>query len=111
MFKNLANLKDFTISEFKNLKKLPTSLATVNALKSLKIECCGALESLPEEGLEGLTSLTELSLQYCEMLKYLPEGLQHLTALTSLTVEGCPEVEKRCEKGIGEDWHKIDSHS
>ncbi|KAH0646761.1 hypothetical protein KY290_034406 [Solanum tuberosum] len=107
MFKNLANLKDLTISEFKNLKKLPTSLATVNALKSLKIECCGALESLPEEGLEGLTSLTELSLQYCEMLKYLPEGLQHLTALTSLTVEGCPEVEKRCEKGIGEDWHKI----
>ncbi|KAH0642816.1 hypothetical protein KY289_033790 [Solanum tuberosum] len=107
MFKNLANLKDLTISEFKNLKKLPTSLATLNALKSLKIECCGALESLPEEGLEGLTSLTELSLQYCEMLKYLPEGLQHLTALTSLTVEGCPEVEKRCEKGIGEDWHKI----
>ncbi|XP_049376756.1 putative disease resistance protein RGA1 [Solanum stenotomum] len=107
MFKNLANLKDLTISEFKNLKKLPTSLATLNALKSLKIECCGALESLPEEGLEGLTSLTELSLQYCEMLKYLPGGLQHLTALTSLTVEGCPEVEKRCEKGIGEDWHKI----
>ncbi|XP_006364463.1 putative disease resistance protein RGA1 [Solanum tuberosum] len=107
MFKNLANLKDLTISEFKNLKKLPTSLATLNALKSLKIECCGALESLPEEGLEGLTSLTELSLQYCEMLKCLPEGLQYLTALTSLTVEGCPEVEKRCEKGIGEDWHKI----
>ncbi|KAG5592460.1 hypothetical protein H5410_042974 [Solanum commersonii] len=63
--------------------------------------------SLPEEGAKGLTSLTLLSVYDCEMLKCLPEGLQHLTALTSLTIMMCPTLIKRCEKGIGEDWHKI----
>uniref|UniRef100_A0A0V0I5R1 Putative ovule protein n=1 Tax=Solanum chacoense TaxID=4108 RepID=A0A0V0I5R1_SOLCH len=107
MFKSLANLKYLRISFFQNLKELPTSLACLNALESLQIEYCNALESLPEEGVEGLTSLSELSVYNCEMLKCLPEGLQHLTALTSLTVGGCPTLIKRCEKGIGEDWHKI----
>ncbi|KAG5568809.1 hypothetical protein H5410_064175 [Solanum commersonii] len=107
MFKSLENLKYLNISHFKNLKELPTSLASLNNLKCLDIHYCYALESLPEEGLEGLTSLTELFVEHCNMLKCLPEGLQHLTNLTSLRVTGCPEVAKRCERGIGEDWHKI----
>ncbi|KAH0642832.1 hypothetical protein KY289_033806 [Solanum tuberosum] len=107
MFKSLANLKYLNISHFKNLKELPTSLASLNALKSLKIQWCCALESIPEEGVKGLTSLTELIVKFCKMLKCLPEGLQHLTALTRVKIWGCPEVFKRCEKGIGEDWHKI----
>ncbi|XP_055820920.1 putative disease resistance protein RGA1 [Solanum dulcamara] len=107
MFKSLANLKYLTISFLENLKELPTSLASLHALKRLKIEYCWALEKLPQEGLEGFTSLTELSVYNCKMLKCLPEGLQHLTALTSLTIRECPELEKRCEMGIGEDWHKI----
>ncbi|XP_015160591.1 putative disease resistance protein RGA1 [Solanum tuberosum] len=48
----------------------------------LQIEYRGTLESLPEEGVKGLTSLTELFVD----LKCVPEGLQHLTALISLTV-------------------------
>ncbi|KAG5592451.1 hypothetical protein H5410_042965 [Solanum commersonii] len=107
MFKSLANLKYLKIYLVNNLKKLPTSLASLNALKSLKIEFCDALESLPEEGVKGLTSLTQLSITYCVMLQCLPEGLQRLTALTTLTISDCPTLGKRCEKGIGEDWHKI----
>ncbi|XP_060207754.1 putative disease resistance protein RGA3 [Lycium barbarum] len=107
MFKSLANLKYLSISLYENLKELPTSLASLSALKCLEIDYCNALESLPEEGLQGLISLTELSLDNCEMLKSLPEGLEHLTALTSLTVVDCPELKRRCERGIGEDWHKI----
>ncbi|WMV43241.1 hypothetical protein MTR67_036626 [Solanum verrucosum] len=107
MFKSLANLKYLEISCFKNLKELPTSLASLNALQSLTIDHCDALESIPEEGVKGLTSLTKLSVKFCKMLKCLPEGLQHLTALTALTITECPIVLKRCEKGIGEDWHKI----
>ncbi|KAH0649396.1 hypothetical protein KY285_034644 [Solanum tuberosum] len=106
-FKSLANLKYLKISFFDNLKELPTSLASLNALKHLEIEFCGALKSLPEEGVKGLTSLTQLSVCNCKMLKCLPGGLQHQTALTSLKDRECPQVEKRCEKGIGEDWHKI----
>ncbi|KAH0741400.1 hypothetical protein KY290_034443 [Solanum tuberosum] len=107
MFKSLANLKYLEISFFKNLTELPTSLASLNALQSLTIDHCDALESIPEEGVKGLTSLTKLSVEYCKMLKCLPEGLQHLTALTTLTITHCPRVKKRCEKGIGQDWHKI----
>ncbi|KAG5592454.1 hypothetical protein H5410_042968 [Solanum commersonii] len=69
-----------------NLKELPSSLACLNALKRLEIHSCSALESLPEEGVKGLTSLTLLSVYDCEMVKCLPEGLQHLTTLTSLTI-------------------------
>ncbi|XP_006352944.1 putative disease resistance protein RGA1 [Solanum tuberosum] len=107
MFKSLANLTYLEISVFYNLKELPSSLASLNALKRLDIYYCDTLESLPEEGVKGLTSLTQLSLHYCKILKCLPEGLQHLTALTTLTITECPIVFKRCEKGIGEDWHKI----
>ncbi|KAH0645626.1 hypothetical protein KY290_034408 [Solanum tuberosum] len=107
MFKSLANLKYLTISFFMNLKELPTSLGCLSALKCLQIQCCDALEKFPEEGMKGLTSLTELSVYCCKTLKCLPEGLQHLKALTRLKISDCPEVGKRCEKGIGEDWHKI----
>ncbi|KAM3397277.1 putative disease resistance protein RGA4 [Capsicum galapagoense] len=107
MFKSLTNLEYLSIFEFNYLTELPTSLASLSALKRIQIENCDALESLPEQGLECLTSLTQLFVKYCRMLKSLPEGLQHLTALTKLGVTGCPEVEKRCDKELGEDWHKI----
>ncbi|KAH0741386.1 hypothetical protein KY290_034429 [Solanum tuberosum] len=107
IFKSFANLKYLKISHFSNLKELPSSLAGLNALKHLEIKFCNALESLPAEGVKGLTSLTDLFVYACKKLKCLPEGLQHLTALTSLTIWMCPTLIKRCEKGIGEDWHKI----
>ncbi|XP_060216157.1 putative disease resistance protein RGA3 [Lycium barbarum] len=100
MFK-LANLESLSIIYFKKLRQLPSSLASLNALKRLEIRYCYALESLLEQGMEGLTSLTDLYVQNCKMLKSLPEGLQHKTALTS------PALIKRCESGMGEDWHKI----
>ncbi|XP_006355884.1 putative disease resistance protein RGA4 [Solanum tuberosum] len=92
MFKRLAYLESMSISSFKKLKELPTSLASLTALKRLDIRSCHSLESLPEQVLEGLTSLTELFIQDCEMLKTLSEGLQHLTTLTRLVVALCPEM-------------------
>ncbi|KAF3645307.1 hypothetical protein FXO38_19702 [Capsicum annuum] len=82
MFNGLAYLKYLQIYDLKKLNELPTSLASLNALKSLVIRNCSALESLPK-------------------------ALQKLTALTTLTVIGSPKVKDRCVKGIGEDWRKI----
>lgn len=59
----------------KKLKELPTSMASLTALKRLDIRSCHSLESLPEQVLEGLTSLTELFIQDCEMLKTLIRGI------------------------------------
>ncbi|KAL3361714.1 hypothetical protein AABB24_014536 [Solanum stoloniferum] len=67
IFKSLANLKYLKISDCKNLKELPTSLGSLNGLKLLEICCCDALESLPEEGVKRLTSLTELCVYTCKM--------------------------------------------
>jgi len=102
-FSKALQISNTLKSLFYNLKELPSSLACLNALKRLEIHSCSALDSLPEEGMKGLTSLTELFVYDCEMLKF----IQHLTALTSLKVRRCPTLAKRCEKGIGEDWHKI----
>jgi hypothetical protein len=38
----------------------------------------------------------------------LPEWIKGLTALRKLCIHGCPEeLERRCERGKGEDWHLI----
>lgn len=50
-------------------------MASLTALKRLDIRSCHSLESLPEQVLEGLTSLTELFIQDCEMLKTLIRGI------------------------------------
>uniref|UniRef100_A0A3Q7IYS9 Uncharacterized protein n=1 Tax=Solanum lycopersicum TaxID=4081 RepID=A0A3Q7IYS9_SOLLC len=97
MFKSFENLKYLSVFYLENLKELPISLASFNSLKCLDIRYCYSLESLPDEGLEGLTSLTELFVEHYKMLKCLSEGLQHLIDLRSLRVTGCPEVAKRCE--------------
>ncbi|XP_059301769.1 probable disease resistance protein RPP1 [Lycium ferocissimum] len=80
------------MSSFKKLKELPTSLAILIALKRLDIQRCHSLESLPERVLEGLTSLKELFVQDCAILKSLSKGPQHLTALTRLVVALCLEM-------------------
>ncbi|XP_028116144.1 putative disease resistance protein RGA1 [Camellia sinensis] len=81
--RNLTLLESLLINYCPELKVLPGDLASRVTLKSLKIKYCPKLESLPEEGLRGLESLQ------------------------SLHIIDCCELERRCEKGKGEDWYKI----
>ncbi|THF98690.1 hypothetical protein TEA_026779 [Camellia sinensis var. sinensis] len=78
--RNLTLLESLLINYCPELKVLPGDLASRVTLKSLKIKYCPKLESLPEEGLRGLESLQ------------------------SLHIIDCCELERRCEKGKGEDW-------
>ncbi|THG22891.1 hypothetical protein TEA_024182 [Camellia sinensis var. sinensis] len=78
--RNLTLLESLVIENYYELKVLPGDLASLVTLKSLKIIDCPKLESLPEEGLRGLQSLLIIN---------------------------CYELERRCEKGKGEDWYKI----
>ncbi|XP_028101640.1 putative disease resistance protein RGA4 [Camellia sinensis] len=75
--RNLTLLESLVIEYYYELKVLPGDLAS---LVTLKIIDCPKLESLPEEGLRGLQSLHIIN---------------------------CCELERRCEKGKGEDWYKI----
>ncbi|THF98673.1 hypothetical protein TEA_026762 [Camellia sinensis var. sinensis] len=81
--RNLTLLESLVIGNCLELKVLPGDLTSLVTLKSLKIQRCPKLESLPEEGLRGLESLQ------------------------SLHIINCCELERRCEKGKGEDWYKI----
>ena len=37
----------------------------------------------------------------------LPLNIKGLGTLRNLIIYSCPELKKRCDKEIGEDWHKI----
>ncbi|KAE9447489.1 hypothetical protein C3L33_20613, partial [Rhododendron williamsianum] len=91
VLRNLTLLKLLRIDRFTKLKSLPNGLAHLKALKSLSINFCDKLKSLPEEGLRGLESLQRLEIWYCKEFSSLSEGLQHLVCLESLEIEGCPK--------------------
>ncbi|KAJ6885353.1 disease resistance protein RGA3 [Populus alba x Populus x berolinensis] len=109
----LQNLKFLKIGWFQELHSLPHGLTNLTSLESLEIIDCPKIVSLPEESLEGLSSLRSLSIEnsqslasqpsrmqfttalerltimYCSYLVSLPNGLQHLSALKSLSILSC----------------------
>ncbi|KAL7188012.1 hypothetical protein ACSBR1_037952 [Camellia fascicularis] len=106
--RNLTVLESLLIQNCQELKVLPEDLASLVTLKSLKIQKCPKLESLPEEGLRGLESLQLLHIYGCPKIASLPASIQSLAKLQRMNIWNYgPELERRCEKGKGEDWYKI----
>ncbi|MFS7925223.1 putative leucine-rich repeat domain superfamily [Helianthus anomalus] len=77
-----------------------------SSLTHLWIENFDKLESL-SMGLQHLTSLQHLTIQYCPKLKNLPKQL--MPSLLSLTICECPDLRKRCE-GRGSHYYPLISH-
>ncbi|KAL2335686.1 hypothetical protein Fmac_016899 [Flemingia macrophylla] len=76
------------------------------SLTSLDINCCTNLKKLNYKGLSHLLSLEKLKLQSCGNLQGLPdEGLPK--SISNLVIMDCAKLKKRCEKPGGEDWRKI----
>ncbi|XP_057965329.1 putative disease resistance protein RGA3 [Malania oleifera] len=104
--KSLNSLHVVSISNHPNLVALPDALQHVSALQYLCVWDCPNLASLPN-WLGNLTPLRYLLIANCPKLASLPRSVQCLTRLQTLEISGCPELERRCEKGRGEDWAKI----
>ena len=51
-----------------------------------------------------LISLQFLTFWECPNLTSLPQGIRSLTSLTELKITDCPLLRQRCKRQIGEDW-------
>ncbi|RDX88468.1 Disease resistance protein RGA2, partial [Mucuna pruriens] len=102
-----SRLKVVILGRLAQLVTLPQWLkGSMNTLHSLVIVGCENLEELPE-WLSSLTCLKHLKIDYCPKLLLFPDNMHHLTNLEHLEINGCPELCKRCQPGVGQDWHKI----
>ncbi|XP_021800327.1 disease resistance protein RGA2-like [Prunus avium] len=100
-------LQNLSIFNLPRMVALPEWLqGAANTLQLLAIDACENLEALPE-WLASFTSLTKLVISECQKLSSLPEGMRSLTSLRELVIDDCPELERRCQRDIGEDWPKI----
>uniref|UniRef100_A0A3Q7EWM4 Disease resistance protein n=1 Tax=Solanum lycopersicum TaxID=4081 RepID=A0A3Q7EWM4_SOLLC len=81
-------LRVLDIKECTNLSTLPDDLQTLQSLAMLWISRCPKITSILS--LEGLTTLEELRISYCDELASLPnEMLLSCMSLKSLSIENC----------------------
>nr|POF18829.1 putative disease resistance protein rga4 [Quercus suber] len=124
-WQHLKCLSSLLYESVLNLKSIPSGLQHVTALRKLKISNCPNLKIFPElasvvylhisschnltsiDGIVNLTSLEELHIFDCPNLISLPDEMVSLKFLRKLAIAQCPDLERRCERGIGEDWFKI----
>ncbi|WJX71210.1 hypothetical protein P8452_55225 [Trifolium repens] len=81
-------------------------LEGIPSLQNLSLTYFLSLTSLPD-WLGAMTSLQVLEISRFPKLSSLPDSFQQLQNLKKLSITYCSKLETRCEKGIGEDWHKI----
>ncbi|KAK4487542.1 hypothetical protein RD792_005810 [Penstemon davidsonii] len=104
--KCLKSLKSLHLRSLPKMICLPESLQYIPSLKSLSLRKLSQLNSLPN-WLGNFTTLHSLSIDECPNITSLPAIIQGMESLKTIYIENCPELERRCEKGKGEDWHKI----
>jgi len=80
---DLQALKILTLMNFNELGALPASIGRLTSLETLRIRFCGALQELPES-VGTMAKLRTLELYKCALTD-VPSSIESLTALRSLT--------------------------
>ncbi|KAL7159857.1 hypothetical protein ABFS83_01G055000 [Erythranthe nasuta] len=103
----LKFLKKVELKSLPKMVYLPKALQHLSSsLQCLFLSTLLELSSLPE-WLGDFTSLEELTISECPKVTSLPTRIRGMTNLQFMLVMECPELERRCERENGEDWHNI----
>ncbi|KAL4378514.1 hypothetical protein GQ457_02G040840 [Hibiscus cannabinus] len=109
VFQHLTSLEEFRVSNCKELVLSADGIQIFKdytSLRLLRLENIPMCQHLPE-WLRHLTKLQKLRLYNLPNLTSLPDVVRSLTSLEELRIREIPQVEERCRKDIGADWHKI----
>ncbi|TYI58706.1 hypothetical protein E1A91_D11G379900v1 [Gossypium mustelinum] len=109
VFQHLTFLEEFEVQDCKELELSGAGIQIFQdhtSLRSLWLQNIPKCRHLPK-WLQHLTNLQRLYLVNLPNLTSLPDELLCLTSLEYLHIREIPQLEKRCRKGIGADWHKI----
>nr|XP_024926164.1 putative disease resistance protein RGA3 isoform X2 [Ziziphus jujuba var. spinosa] len=91
------------------ISTFPTSFSSpLSMLRILHISHIDDLQSLPDF-LKGLTSLRDLRIESCRILKHLFPGIQHLTSLENLKIVKCEELDMSSNADGMEYWRCLRS--
>lgn len=101
--KYLKSLWSISLVNLLKMVSLPEALKHLSSPYSLFLSHLPELTTIPD----CLTSLLCLTITTCPKLISLPTSIKEMENLQFLHITGCPELERRCQKEKGEDWHKI----
>ncbi|XP_042513401.1 putative disease resistance protein RGA3 [Macadamia integrifolia] len=87
-----TSLSSLGINEFEEISSFPKGSGELSSIEKLTIYNCQNLIYLLEEGLQALTSVKHLSIQYCNKLNSLSNGLRFLVSLQKLVLKECEEL-------------------
>ena len=105
-WKGLRSLNSLWLFGLLKLEFLPEGIQHVTSLRKLTIDYCPCLTALPE-WIFSLTSLEILEILQCPKLRSLPVEISRLTSLRTLKIRYCPVLSQRCKKEMGNDWPQI----
>ncbi|MFQ6660792.1 hypothetical protein Gotur_029174 [Gossypium turneri] len=109
VFQHLTFLEEFEVTHCEELELSGAGIQIFQdhtSLRSLWLQNIPKCRHLPE-WLQHLTNLQVLYLVNLPNLTSLPDEMRCLTSLEILSIRQIPQLEERCRKDIGADWHKI----
>ncbi|KAF3340314.1 putative disease resistance protein RGA1 [Carex littledalei] len=84
----LTCLRNLNIRNCRSLESLPQNWTGITSLQSISIADCRNVTSWTEMDIEGLSSVSDFSLEICNNKRNVSGWLRHLTNLQTLTIHG-----------------------